>query len=421
MHARGLRSGFAMGGLMEDIVSQETAGLESATATSVDEFWMREALRESMKSTGLSNPNPAVGCVIVRNGELIAKGHTQAYGGLHAERHALSQVTDPRLLQGATAYVTLEPCSHTGRQPPCVEALLESPIERFVIGRKDTDPRVNGNGIRRLMENRKKVRVGFLENEITAWNLPFFHSRNQDSIFFALKWAQTLDGQLADDGGSSQWISGPESRQYTHWLRQRYDAIMVGAGTLLKDGPLLTVRDCDPVTRQPFRIIYDPRGRCLDLDQQTVARLEQSTFNGEAATVILVDPEVIAAKAVQSSLSLSVPIAPLVPAATVRESIEMTLRSPEILQVCGKPLQSVFIEGGPKLLSEFLRGGNADLIHCFIAPRLTGGSLNRVSPERRLADASEYQLLSQHQLGGDVLIELVQPQIWQSLTPGANV
>jgi diaminohydroxyphosphoribosylaminopyrimidine deaminase/5-amino-6-(5-phosphoribosylamino)uracil reductase len=406
---RTLEPGFAFGGWIDpEAGKNETPGS--------DRYWMKEALRESFRSVGISNPNPAVGCVIVKNGKEICRGHTQAYRGKHAERSAIEKLSDLSVFEGATAYVTLEPCAHHGNQPPCADILASLPLARVVIGRRDPNPKVNGAGLRRLVESGKQTLTGVFENEITAWNFPFFAQLALGRPVVALKWAQTLDGQLADDAGVSQWISGPAARAYTHGLRQRYDAIVVGAGTYLADLPRLTVRDCaGPIQAQPLRVVLDPKGRCFGLRGSEEERFRASVEHGQAPFVLIAPETALAAErdglewlSRQSNARvLTVPEGlPALSPDWITTALDR-LAGEEVVALRGRPLQSLLVEGGAVTLTAFVKAGRADVIHSFVSPKLTGGSRHRVELKRTLSSAACYDLVASNRLASDVLIEVM--------------
>lgn len=206
----------------------------------IDEFYMARAVRLAKNGAGWVNPNPLVGAVIVKDGRVIGQGWHRAYGDLHAERHALANCTaDPR---GATIYVTLEPCCHTGKQPPCTEALIEAGIARVVMGSDDPNPEVAGRGVAQLQEAGVEVTRGVLTRECDELNHAFFHYIQTSRPYVILKYAMTLDGKIATRSGKSKWITGEAARRRVHEDRQRYAAVMVGVGTVLADDPLLTCR-----------------------------------------------------------------------------------------------------------------------------------------------------------------------------------
>jgi diaminohydroxyphosphoribosylaminopyrimidine deaminase/5-amino-6-(5-phosphoribosylamino)uracil reductase len=342
--------------------------------------------------------------------------------GPHAERVAFDRVTDPSKLKGATAYVTLEPCSHYGNQPPCVNLLANSEISRVVIARPDPNPLINGQGIKILRSAGKKVSIGLNHSEATAWNFPFFAYQRLRRPIFILKWAQTLDGQLADDQNKSQWITGPAARAYTHWLRQRYDLILVGANTLLADSPKLTVRNCTPPHQsQPLPVIFDPRGKLLNADPIVQERIIESTLAGGRRSIYLTLQTSLQASPLQNWLRSRLPNNLILTLNQDTQSSEITaeqlfqlssiLASPTVSQHLGRPVQSIMIEGGPQTLSIFLKAGLADLLHVFIAPIISGGLKNRIQLMEILSRAKRFELVSSLRLGPDTVMEMVQSEL----------
>lgn len=220
---------------------------------------MTLALRLGARGVGQVWPNPAVGCVIVRDGRVLGRGWTQPGGRPHAETVALAQAGTAA--RGATAYVTLEPCAHFGRTPPCADALLRAGVARVVVAVGDPDPRVNGGGVRRLREAGTEVHLGVMEAEAREAQKGFLMRVTSGRPALALKLANSMDGRIATASGESRWITGPQARRKVHALRARHDAVMVGGGTARADDPDLTVRGW-PVARQPVRIVVS---RGLDL------------------------------------------------------------------------------------------------------------------------------------------------------------
>ena len=249
-----------------------------------DEWWMMVALQEAQTFTGGASPNPTVGCVIVKDESIIARGVTETFGGRHGEKVAADSVRTESL-QGSTAYVTLEPCSHQGKQAPCAPMLVKLGITRCVIGIQDPFDKVDGGGIKILQDAGVEVRLGILADACRAWHLDFlFHCAYKRPLILA-KWAQSLDGQLADDDNQSKWITGAEARAYTHLLRQKCDGIMVGAGTILADKPSLDVRDCKPrIHRSPVKIIIDHKGKLLEAAQRDQEQIQAKTL-GQGVTI----------------------------------------------------------------------------------------------------------------------------------------
>jgi diaminohydroxyphosphoribosylaminopyrimidine deaminase/5-amino-6-(5-phosphoribosylamino)uracil reductase len=418
-----LKPGFSFGGPLEQILPSEY-WLKSGQAksllppTDLDSYFMLEALKESLSSVGISNPNPAVGCILVNaEGRELARGATQAYLGPHAERVALGKILNPHDLAGATAYVTLEPCSHHGNQPPCVDLFTSSKIKRVVIARMDPNPLISGEGIRKLRNAGKEVSLGLNHTEITAWNFPFFAYQTVKRPIFILKWAQTLDGQLADDQGKSQWITGPIARSYTHWLRQRYDTVLVGAGTVLTDYPKLTVRDCGlPQQAQPLPIIFDPRGKLLEIGKKQQDKVCQNTLADGRKFVYVTTQSALKNNSgswlskLPNALLLTLPD-PLPDSATsdlkLLHEFTSLIQRPELTQALGRPLQSIMIEGGAQTLSLFLRAGYADLLHVFLAPMLSGGEFNRIKLMKLFSNSQRFELISSSRLGPDTVLEMV--------------
>lgn len=228
----------------------------AAKKTHGDEYWMAQALRLAEKGKGQVAPNPMVGCVIVaENGELTGQGYHKKYGEAHAEVNAVQSVQNKKSLQNATVYVTLEPCSHHGKTPPCAHMLSALPIKKVVVAMQDPNKAVNGKGILHLRNKGIEVEVGVLKNEAEALNEFFIHHQTFGRPFITLKIAQTADGFLAAADGESQWITGKPSRKLVHRWRAEYDAVLVGRTTAMVDNPTLTVRHV--AGRQPQRIVID--------------------------------------------------------------------------------------------------------------------------------------------------------------------
>ncbi|MFQ5706241.1 MAG: bifunctional diaminohydroxyphosphoribosylaminopyrimidine deaminase/5-amino-6-(5-phosphoribosylamino)uracil reductase RibD, partial [bacterium] len=218
-----------------------------------DEAFIEKTLELAEKGRGLVSPNPMVGAVIVKNNGIIAEGFHQRFGGEHAEVVACNKARES--VKGATLYVNLEPCSHYGKQPPCVERIVQQGIERVVIGTRDPNPIVDGSGIRFLQEHGVQVQAGVLENRCEHLNEAYFKYVKSGLPLTTLKIAQTLDGRIATKTGASKWITSEPARRYAHQLRSQNDAILVGIGTVLSDDPQLTVRLVEGVN--PIRFVLD--------------------------------------------------------------------------------------------------------------------------------------------------------------------
>ncbi len=219
---------------------------------------MRQALTLGRRGLGRVAPWPSVGCVLVKGGRIVGRGTSDAVTLRHAERVALDQAGDAA--RGATAYVTLEPCSHHGRTPPCADALVAAGVARVVIAAGDPNPQVAGQGIARLRAAGIEVLTGVLEKEATEQHLGFFRVMTEGRPMLTLKLASTLDGRIATASGESRWITGPDARRAVHALRMSHDAVLVGGGTARADDPTLTVREMG-ADRQPVRIVASPRSR----------------------------------------------------------------------------------------------------------------------------------------------------------------
>lgn len=225
--------------------------------------FMQRAIELAELGMGRTSPNPMVGCVIVHQDKIIAEGYHEYYGGPHAEPNAISQVHDKGVLQEATVYVTLEPCSHFGKTPPCANMLVEKGVKKIVIGAVDTNPLVGGKGIKILINGGIMVISGVLESEVRFQNRRFFTYIEKQRPYIILKWAQTQDGFVARENYDSKWISNQYSRQLVHQWRAEEDAIMVGTNTARYDNPKLDVRDWDG--KNPIRIVID---RLLQLSKE---------------------------------------------------------------------------------------------------------------------------------------------------------
>jgi diaminohydroxyphosphoribosylaminopyrimidine deaminase/5-amino-6-(5-phosphoribosylamino)uracil reductase len=348
-----LRPGYSLGGRIDRTLRNSvTPSFDFSTPESTDLYWMEQALLISMNGVGWTAPNPAVGCVIVRENQLIASGFTQTYKKEHAERMAFAQIQNRDDLKEATVYVTLEPCTHTGHQPPCVDLLLKSPVRRVVVATADPDVRVAGQGIQKLKDAGKEVVVGILQNEAQAWHFPFLKNRLAQKPVWIAKWAQTESGHLADADGNSKWITNSESRAYTHWLRQKYDAILVGAQTWITDRPSLTVRDCaEPHRRNPARLVFDPKGLLAELP------IKDILIHDESPVWVYLDEDIYQAK------KNYLPEAKGLTWISFR-GVEGFVKAVESTAF-ERPLQSIFCEGGARLINTLMQHGIFDAVHRF--------------------------------------------------------
>ena len=316
--------------------------------------WMRMALAEAEKGRGSVEPNPMVGAVVVKQGQLVARGHHERFGGPHAEVMALREAREAA--SGSTLYVTLEPCCHHGKTPPCTDAILAAGIARVVVAMRDPFPRVDGGGLAILRSAGVAVELGLGAGEAAALNAPYLKRVFTGQPYVTAKWAMTLDGKTAVASGQSQWISSPESRALVHQLRGRMDAILVGIRTVLKDDPLLTARPAGP--RTPVRVVMDSRA-VLPL-QSRLARTAR-----DIPVLVAVSEQAPADRCLalrdQGCEVVVFPGADKVPV-------------PDVLTELGKRgMTNLLVEGGGKIVGSFLDGGHVDEVHAFLAPILEGG------------------------------------------------
>lgn len=354
-----------------------------------DEQFMQEALRIARNAEGRTSPNPLVGAVVVREGKIVAEGWHRLAGTPHAEIHALNMAGE--LSRGATLYVTLEPCSHFGRTPPCAKAIVAAGIKRVVAAMTDPNPQVAGRGFEILRAAGIQVDVGILEDEARRLNEVFLKWVTRKLPFVTLKFACSLDGKIATVAGESQWISGIESRKFTHHLRDINDAILVGVGTVLADNPTLTTRLI--VGKNPVRVIVDSNAR-TPLDAKVVTDKSARTI---IATTSNAPPEKISALK-----NCGVDI--ITAGDSERVDLEILMR-----ELANRELTSVLVEGGGTIHFSMLAAGLVDKIFAFVAPKIIGGVNALTAVEgagfEKLSDAALLKNLSTERLGDDVLIE----------------
>ncbi len=322
---------------------------------------MQRALELAARASGCTHPNPLVGCVVVKNGDIIGEGWHRQAGGAHAEVDALAHAGDAA--QGATLYVTLEPCNHTGRTPPCTHAIVAAGIRHVVFATTDTNPSAGG-GAAYLAHQGIDITAGVLEDDARYLNRFFFHHVRTGLPFVVAKTATSLDGRIATHTGHSQWITGPEARQRGHELRQAVDVIMVGADTVIKDDPALTVR-LDSIgkdARHPQPLIFDSHGR---------VPLTHQLLNGSLpTTTIVVTTE-------RMSHEHRIALETLGNRVLVLTTNDSGARpDPQaVLKLLGdEGVQSVLVEGGPSLQGAFLDTGLINEVWSFLAPMLIGGA-----------------------------------------------
>ena len=356
---------------------------------SADERWMRLALSLGARGLGTTWPNPAVGCVIVKDGRVLGRGWTQPGGRPHAEPLALAQAG--AAAKGATAYVTLEPCAHTGKTPPCAEALIKAGVTSVVVAITDPDPRVAGKGLDMLRSAGIKVRTDVLVHDANVSNIGFLTRVTQNRPAVTLKLASSLDAKIATKTGESQWITGPEARAYVHYLRTTHDAVMVGSGTSIADDPSLTVRLSGLEHRNPVRIVLD--SKLSTPNDSQLARTAKETpvwmCHGPTANTkewAKTDAELIACAVDGDHLSL-------------RDALT---------KIADKGITRVFCEGGGKLASSLIRQGLVDRLITFTAgvsigsdgiPNLGALGVNTID------QAPKFALENHRRIGADLMAE----------------
>lgn len=357
--------------------------------------YMRRAIALAKNGEGRTNPNPLVGAVLVKNNEIIGEGFHQKYGGLHAEREALKNCEENgNSAEGATLYVTLEPCCHFGKQPPCTQAIVEAGIRRVVVGSRDPNPLVHGKGNSFLREQGIEVTEDFLKDECDALNPIFFHYISTRTPYVALKYAMTADGKTASKTGKSKWITGEKSRLFVHQLRNRYSCILAGIGTVLSDNPLLTSRI--PGGRNPVRIICDSKLR-IPLDCNIVQTAK------EIPTIIACCQENEKKSALEKS-GCEVLCFPGKNGVNLKKLTE-TLGE--------RSLDSVLIEGGSEIHYSALEAGIVQHIYAFTAPKIFGGKAKTpVEGEGIELPENCFQLELERieKIGDDILAEYNVPQ-----------
>ena len=323
----------------------------------IDQTYMKLAIELALRGTGHTSPNPLVGAVIVKDNKIIGQGYHARYGDLHAERAALAACTQSP--EGATIYVTLEPCCHHGKQPPCTDAILESGIKHVIIGSRDPNPLVSGKGSRILREHGIEVTEDFMREECDAINAIFFHYIQTGMPYVTLKYAMTMDGRIATRTGASRWITGEKARENVHKDRNRHAAILAGIGTVLTDDPLLNCRI--EGGKDPLRVICDTKLR-IPLDSQIVRTAK------EIPTIIAAGEDL--------DQSISSKLTALKAAGCRILPLPLKDGHPDLhalMEALGKEkIDSVLIEGGSQIAWSALSCGIVNKIQTYIAPKIFG-------------------------------------------------
>jgi diaminohydroxyphosphoribosylaminopyrimidine deaminase/5-amino-6-(5-phosphoribosylamino)uracil reductase len=341
---------------------------------------MARALALAERGRGYVEPNPLVGAVVVRDGQIAGEGWHQRYGQAHAEVNALAAAGEAT--RGATLYVTLEPCCHFGKTPPCTDAVIRAGIIRVVAAMSDPFPQVAGQGVEQLRRAGIAVEVGLCEAQARRLNAPYLKLLATSRPYVHVKWAMTLDGKIATRSGDSKWISNEASRRCAHELRGRMDAIVVGIVTVLADDPLLTARPPGP--RTPVRVVLDHRGRTPPTSQLAQTARETPTWivtaHDPAPQLSALGCEVLSLADVTALLD------------------EMGRRR----------MTNIFVEGGGGVLGSFLDAREVDEVHVFIAPRLAGGALAKTpiagGGVEKMADALALNEWQVEMIDGDVYL-----------------
>lgn len=326
----------------------------------IDQKYMQRAISLAKRGMGWVNPNPMVGAVLVKDGLIIGEGFHEYFGGPHAEVNALRSVKEPsdETIAGATLYVTLEPCSHEGKTPPCAKLIAEKKITRVVIGMADPNPLVNGSGISFLKSEGIAVEVGLMEQRIRELNEVFTKFITTGMPFVVLKTAMTLDGKIATVTNASRWITGEPSRNLVHRMRQQLSAVMVGVDTVLYDDPLLNIR-LKGSWKNPLKVIADTQGR-IPLESKVLINDPQLTI---VATTRLADPEKL--KNIERAGAQVL----ICPVKDHKADLRFVMKS---LGTMG--IDSVMIEGGSTLAFSVLQERLVDKVVSFMAPKILGGA-----------------------------------------------
>jgi diaminohydroxyphosphoribosylaminopyrimidine deaminase/5-amino-6-(5-phosphoribosylamino)uracil reductase len=355
-----------------------------------DEYYMKLALNLARKGRGYVSPNPMVGAVIVKNGRIISRGYHQRFGGNHAEINALKNAAED--VAGSTLYVTLEPCCHEGKTPPCIDSIVKHKIARVVIGTIDPNPLVSCQGINYLQSRSIEVKIGVLENNCRKLNEVFFHFMETGLPFVTIKYAQTLDGRIATATGESQWISSETSLKYTHQLRASHDSILVGAGTVIKDNPELTVRLVRG--RNPLRVIVDSE---LKIPKQ--AKVFQ---NISGARTLIATIKTSADPKFQSIADSGVEII------TIKADRKGNVDLIKLFKIlAARNISSILIEGGAQIITSTLKNNLANRLITIIAPKILGSGIEAVGDLniRKLSLAKKLSIQKFSRCGDDLIID----------------
>lgn len=359
--------------------------------TETDIEYMRMALDEAVKGEGAVNPNPLVGAVIVMDGKVIGKGYHRAFGQAHAEPEAIASCNG-RDLRGATLYVTLEPCCHYGKRPPCTEAIMASGISRVVAAMKDPNPLVAGKGLEILRNAGIEVECGVLEDEAKMMNRAFIKYITTGIPWVVMKGAMTLDGKIASASGDSKWVSSPASREYVQRLRNRCMAILVGSGTVKADDPMLNCRI--PGGRSPIRVILDSTASIDPLSQIVRTASEYRT--------VVVHTDSASEERLEMLRSLGVETL------GCKSDGHGIILSDMLARLGEMKIDSILVEGGSEVNWSFIQNGLADEYYLFVAPKIVGGASAKTLVGgcgfSAMGDAAKLDIESVGRVSDDILI-----------------
>jgi len=354
------------------------------------EYYMNLALKLALKGRGKTSPNPLVGALVVKDGRIVGRGFHGQAGLSHAEVIALDEAQD--LAEGATLYVTLEPCCHFGRTPPCVARVIKSGVKEVIVGMIDPNPLNNGKGIEILKQNKIKVRVGFLEDELKRLNEAFIKYITRKLPLITVKVAESLDGRIATRTGDSKWITSDKSRSFAHRLRADFDAIMVGVNTVLRDNPRLDVWFSK---KHPVKIIVDSQ-----LSTPEKANIFSSSNSVVIATLATPSGQETENRAILSHKAKILEI---------KEKAGQVNLKDLMKKLAGMGITSVLVEGGGMLIGSLFDEGLVDKMMFFISPKIIGGkeAISSVMGQgiARIEKAAKLKNVSLRRFGEDFLIE----------------
>ena len=370
------------------------------------EHYMRQALRLARRGQGRVEPNPMVGAVLVQDGRVVGQGYHRRFGGPHAEIDALDQCQKQGLTpSGSDLYVTLEPCCHHGKTPPCTDTLIQAKVRRVFVAMMDPNPTVAGKGIQQLRQVGIEVPVGICQAQAEQFNEPYIKRTATGLPWVIAKWAQTLDGRIATSGGDSQWISNTRSRRVVHQLRARVDAVVVGIGTVLADNPRLTARDV-PLRRHARRVVVDPR-----LELPDSARLFDSSGSDDLVSplTVAISESIFKAKFSKYAAMQDRGVE-LIGLPTVRGSKSRLDVKPLFKHLADThSATNVLVEGGSKLFGSLFGQRLIDQVLAFVAPGLAG-DITAVSAAQGLTcqavdQIQRLSLQAVKRLDGDVMLD----------------